>query len=179
VTALTEALDVVCHHFGHQHQITAERQVLDNVPFEDFDAAERARLSPIIGLLRNTPVLVLDLHGDRANDAESQLEALRLPLVVVYHGKGTGVLADVVDEFVERDGRYVVGGRSGATLSDRRHGMTLLVERELAARIVTETRARHDLVGEGSSAGCGLLLPLRARRVRSSQAEAAPSEGQA
>lgn len=144
MSRLAEALAPVLHHFGYRHRITAEREILAMVPIEDLSAADRAHLSPIVGVLRNVPVLVLDLHGDRAADAEGQLTGLRQPIVVVFHGKGGGVLADVVDEFAARSDRYRVAGRSGATLDDPRHGMTLLLDRQLADRIESETAPRRD-----------------------------------
>ena len=64
------------------------------VPTDTFEAW----IDPEVLAALGDPVLVLDLHGQRAAAARGRMKSVHEPLALVYFGKGTGVLRDVFFE---------------------------------------------------------------------------------
>lgn len=118
-------------------------------------------------------VHIVDLHGQRARDAEALLDHLEGDIAIVFFGKGKGVLRNVFMRVMGAQTQWLVLGYSGHTLDEDVPGVAILATRALHDRCVG---AMHD-DAEASDA----VAPVRSKRKAPVKApkDAAPSKASA
>jgi hypothetical protein len=100
--ALQRSIDNLVDHFGFHHTITAVSDKLAAPTITHLferptDEVDRG----VNGLVQR--IFVVELHAMRALAARKELNRLTAEqphLAVIYHGKGTGVLREVVDAYL-------------------------------------------------------------------------------
>lgn len=161
--AIQEAFKAFCHWFGFSFPLTGRVSQVISIGDIDGDPLRaipgrlhRALLKP------EATVHIVDLHGQRAREAESLLDHLEGDVAIVFFGKGKGVLRNVFLRVMGAQESWVVVGYSGHTLDEDVPGVGVVATRALHDRCVAELRDDADASDEIAPVRPKPKAPVRA-----------------
>ena len=135
--ALQQSIDNLAYHFGFEHQIGGvSEQLAAPLVTRLFVRNNRALEKGVDATLQR--IIVLDLHAMRVHEAKRELERLseaQPDLAVIFHGKGTGKLREVVDDFLQRHPTLGLLARAGAHAERPDPGATLCMSHACLSRL--------------------------------------------
>jgi len=135
--ALQRSIDNLVDHFGFHHTITAVSDKLAAPTITHLferptDEVDRG----VNGLVQR--IFVVELHAMRALAARKELNRLTAEqphLAVIYHGKGTGVLREVVDAYLADHTTLIFLAHAGSHPDRPAPGATLCIHKDCLSQL--------------------------------------------
>jgi hypothetical protein len=135
--ALQRSIDNLVDHFGFHHTITGVSDKLAaptithlfERPTEEVDRG-------VNGLVQR--IFIVELHAMRALAARKELNRLTAEqphLAVIYHGKGTGVLREVVDAYLADHTTLIFLAHAGSHPDRPAPGATLCIHKDCLSQL--------------------------------------------
>ncbi|NQW63221.1 MAG: Smr/MutS family protein [Deltaproteobacteria bacterium] len=135
--ALQRSIDSLVDHFGFHHTITGVSDKLAAPTITHLferptDAVDRG----VNGLVQR--IFVVELHAMRALAARKELNRLTAEqphLAVIYHGKGTGVLREVVDAYLADHPSFIFLAHAGNHPDRPAPGATICIHKDCLSQL--------------------------------------------
>jgi len=135
--ALQRSIDNLVDHFGFHHTITGVSDKLAAPTITHLferptDAVDRG----VNGLVQR--IFVVELHAMRALAARKELNRLTAEqphLAVIYHGKGTGVLREVVDAYLADHPTLIFLAHAGNHPERPAPGATICIHKDCLSQL--------------------------------------------
>ena len=135
--ALQRSIDNLVDHFGFHHTITGVSDKLAAPTITHlFERPTEAVDRGVNGLVQR--IFVVELHAMRALAARKELNRLTAEqphLAVIYHGKGTGVLREVVDAYLADHSSLIFLAHAGNHPERPAPGATLCIHKDCLSQL--------------------------------------------
>lgn len=135
--ALQRSIDNLVDHFGFHHTITGVSDKLAAPTITHlFDTPSPEVERGVNGLVQR--IFVVELHAMRALAARKELNRLTAEqphLAVIYHGKGTGVLREVVDAYLADHTTLIFLAHAGAHPERPIPGATICIHKDCLSQL--------------------------------------------
>lgn len=135
--ALQRSIDNLVDHFGFHHTISGVMDKLSAPTITHlFDRPTPEVDRGVNALVQR--IFVLDLHAMRAKAARKELDRLsgeQPHLAVIFHGKGTGALREVVDAYLADHTNLRFLAHAGAHPERPEPGATLCIHRDCLSQL--------------------------------------------
>jgi hypothetical protein len=171
--ALQRSIDNLVDHFGFHHTITGVSDKLAaptithlfERPTEEVDRG-------VNGLVQR--IFVVELHAMRALAARKELNRLTAEqphLAVIYHGKGTGVLREVVDAYLADHTTLIFLAHAGSHPDRPAPGATLCIHKDCLSQL-TDLYRQADRNLASSKAAASKPAPSKKSAAKPQKAAA-------
>lgn len=161
--ALQQSIENLADHFGFHHRIGGvSEQLAAPLITPLFVRPTREVERGVDATLQR--VTVLDLHAMRAKDARRELDRLTASppdLAVIFHGKGTGALRELVDEYLTDHPTLRFLAHAGAHAERPEPGATLCIHQDCLSRL---TDLYRDAARSMPAAKASAAKPAPAKR---------------
>ena len=135
--ALQRSIDNLVDHFGFHHTITGVSDKLAAPTITHlFDTPTPEVERGVNALVQR--IFVLDLHAMRAKPARKELDRLtgeQPHLAVIFHGKGTGALREVVDSYLSDHPTLRFLAHAGAHPERPDPGATICIHKDCLSQL--------------------------------------------
>ena len=135
--ALQRSIDNLVDHFGFHHTITGVSDKLAAPTITHlFDTPSPEVERGVNGLVQR--IFVVELHAMRALAARKELNRLTAEqphLAVIYHGKGTGVLREVVDAYLADHPTLIFLAHAGNHPERPAPGATICIHKDCLSQL--------------------------------------------
>lgn len=174
--ALQQSIENLADHFGFHHRIGGvSEQLAAPLITPLFVRPTRELERGVDATLQR--VTVLDLHAMRAKDARRELDRLTASppdLAVIFHGKGTGALRELVDEYLTDHSTLRFLAHAGAHAERPEPGATLCIHKDCLSRL-TDLYRSADRSMPASKPAAKRPAPAKAARSEAPAERSVPA----